>query len=254
MKGKIQFDWEIGKQTPGVWAKEDRVKLPGGISVPLAPFLGGMPLTLDVSAALLIHPALTGGNEFSKGGFTITWDGGGGGFSSASGGAVGSGQGSSINLTYQVTEDQNISPVAPNAMVISYCAPRIELRLDVLGPFASSLSTAGSMIDKAVGLLAKYLPQSVLSAAANSPLSKMTASNVLASNADVYVQFIATEGVTHSASVTLAPCSKQQIKFSGQGGISSQLFGLTDSAKKTTDLFTKEYTRWDPGSDFCKKV
>jgi hypothetical protein len=255
MKGNIQFDWEIGKESPGVWAEEDRVKLPGGISVPLAPLLGGLPLTLDISAALLIHPALTGGNEYSRGGFSISWGGPGGGFETSSGGAVTDGdQGGTINLTYQVTTDQNISAVAPNAMVISYCAPRIELRLDVLGPFAKSLSSFGSTIDKIVSKMESVLPQSVLDAMAKSPLSKVTASNILASNADVYVQFIATEGVTHSSSITPAPCSKQEIKFTGQGGASAQFFGLTDSAKKSTDLFTKTYTRWDPASNFCKSV
>jgi hypothetical protein len=255
VKGNIQFDWEIGKQTPGVWATEDRVKLPGGISVPLAPLLGGLPLTLDISAALLIHPALTGGNEFSRGGFSISWGGPGGGFETSNAGAISVGdQGGSINLTYQVTADQNISAVAPNAMVISYCAPRIELRLDILGPFASSLSSFGSNIDKIASHMEKILPQSILDAVAKSPLSKVTASDILASNADVFVQFIATEGVTHSSSITPAPCSKQEIKFTGQGGASAQLFGLTDSAKRTTDLFTKTFTRWDPASNFCKSV
>ena len=257
MKGTIQFDWEIGKQSPGVWATEDRVALPGGISIPLAPLLGGMPLTLDVSSALLIHPALTGGNEFSRGGFSISWGGGGsgGGFSTTAQGAVVDGsQGGNINLTYNITADENISPVAPNAMVISYCAPRIELRFDILGPFASSLSSVGGYIDKAVNLLSSYLPASVKSAIANSPLSKMTASNVLASNADVYVQFIATEGVTHSSNITLAPCTKTQIKFTGEGGMSAQFFGLTQGATKSADFFTKEFTEWNPGSNFCKGV
>jgi hypothetical protein len=255
MKGSIQFDWEIGKESPGVWAEEDRVKLPGGISVPLAPLLGGLPLTLDVSSALLIHPALTGGNEYSRGGFSISWGGPGGGFETTGAGAVSdSDQSSTINLAYKVTSDQNISPVAPNAMVISYCAPRIELRLDILGPFAKSVSGFGSNIDKMVTKMESFLPKNVLNSIAQSPLSKVTASNILSSNADVYVQFIATEGVTHASSIALAPCSKQSIKFIGQGGVSAQFFGLTDSAKKATDLFTKEYTRWDPASDFCKKV
>jgi hypothetical protein len=258
MKGTIQFDWEIAKQSPGVWTTEDRVKLPSGISVPLAPLLGGMPLTLDVSSALLIHPALTGANEFSRGGFSISWGGGGSGgsFATTSSGVLTGGDqgGGNTNFTYQVTTDQNISPSAPNAMVISYCAPRIELRLDILGPFSDLADSAGGHIDNAASILAKYLPQSALNAEANSPLSKMTTSNVLSSDADVFVQFIATEGVTHSASVTPFPCSKQQIKFTDQGGIGARFFGLTGGALKTTDLFNKEFTRWDPASDFCKKV
>jgi hypothetical protein len=249
--GNIQFDWEIGKATPGVWAAEDRVKLPAGLSVPLAPLLAGMPLTLDVSSALLIHPALTGGSEYSRGGFAVSW-GGNGNFESKGGGAV-SGD-SNITTTYQVTADNNVSPIAPNGMVISYCAPRIELRLDVLGPFAKTVASAGSQIDQIVSKMESFLPQNVLDAVAKSPLSKVTASNILSSNADVFVQFIATEGVTHSSNQTPVPCSKQEIKFTGQGGTSAQFFGLTDGAKTITDLFTKTYTRWDPPSSFCKGV
>jgi hypothetical protein len=257
IKGTIQFDWEIGKQSPGVWATEDRVALPGGITIPLAPLLAGMPLSLDVSSALLIHPALTGGNEFSRGGFSISWGGGGtgGGFSTTAQGAVSDGdQGGNINLTYNITADENISPVAPNAVVISYCAPRIELRLDVLGPFAPLADTVGGKIDTAINFLSKYLPANVKAAIAASPLAKMTASNVLSSNADVFVQFIATEGVTHSSNITPAPCTKTQIKFTGQGGLSAQFFGLTEGAQKTADFFTKEFTEWNPGSNFCKSV
>lgn len=251
MPGSIQFDWEIGKASPGVWATEDRVKLPVGLTVSLAPLLAGMPLTLDVSSALLIHPALTGGDEYSRGGFSIAWKGS-GKFEGKSGGAV-SGD-NTITTEYGVTTDANISPVAPNGMVISYCAPRIELRLDILGPFASKLASFGSTIDKRVKQLESRLPPAILDALAKSPVSKVTASNILASNADVFVQFIATEGTTHSSSQTPFPCSKQEIKFTAQGGTSAQFFGLTDGAKSIADLYTKTFTRWDPASDFCKKV
>ena len=66
-----------------------------------------------------------------------------GGFTTSSEGAVTDGdQGGNINLTYQITRDDNLTSVAPNAMVISYCAPRIELRMDMLGPFASFAQTS----------------------------------------------------------------------------------------------------------------
>jgi hypothetical protein len=87
-----------------------------------------------------------------------------------------------------------------------------------------------------------------------SPLSKITANNILTSNADVFVQFLATEGVTHAANASPMPCSKQEIKFDAQGCLGAQLFGLTGGAQNTTTLFTKTMTRWDPASDFCKKV
>jgi hypothetical protein len=250
-KGFIQFDWEIAKSSPGVWATQDRVKLPAGMSVPLAPLLGGMPLTLDISSALQIHPALTGGNEYSRGGFSVNW-GGGAGMQESGGGAVQ--DGSTMNATYNITQDQSISPIAPNAMVISFCAPRIELRLDVLGTFADEVSDFASNIDKIASTLESLLPQAAQDLIANSPLSKMTASNVLSSNADVYIQFIATEGTTHASNITPMPCSKQEIKFDIDAGTAAQFFGLTSGASASVNLYTHTYTHWAPASDFCKSV
>lgn len=254
MTGKIQFDWEIGKDSPGVWAVEDRIKLPAGITIPLGGFLGGMPLSLDISSALLIHPALTGGGEYSKGGFAITWTGG-ANFSSQAG-ATPNGD-SNIQMTFQVIQDTNISPIAPNGMVISYCAPRLELKLDAFGKYANSLCNfaAGIVgIDHIAAAAAALLPSSVTEAMSQSPLSKVTASSILSSKADVFVQFVTTEGVTHSSNQTPAPCSKQEIKLLAQGGGDAQLLGLTKGATKTADLFTKTFYRWDPASDFCKKI
>jgi len=254
-QGSIQFDWEIGRSEVGASTTEDRVKLPAALSVPLAPLLGGLPLTLDISAALQIHPVLTGNNQYSRGGFSLSW-GGAGGFQTNRGGAVA--DGSTISSTFQLTADQSISAVAPNAMVISYCAPRIELRLDVLGKYAKNvakeLSDFATKIDKITSRLESLLPQSAKDIVANSWMSKMTASNVLASNADVYIQFITTEGSTHAANVTSVPCSKQEIKFDVDAGTAAQFFGLTSGMKTSTNLYTKSYAHWAPDTAFCKGV
>jgi hypothetical protein len=250
-QGSIQFDWEIGRSSGGVWSTEDRVKLPAGMSVSLAPLLGGMPLTLDISAALQIHPVLTGNNEYSRGGFSVSW-GGGGNFQTSNTGSVA--DGGTISSTYQITADQSISPIAPNAMVISYCAPRIELRLDVLGSFSSAVSNFASNIDAIASGLESLLPQSAQDLIANSWMSRMTASNVLGSNADVYIQFIATEGTTHAANITPAPCSKQDIKFDVDAGTAAQFFGLTNGASSSVSLYTQRYTRWIPDTPFCKAL
>jgi hypothetical protein len=250
-KGFIQFDWEIGMSSPSVWATQDRVKLPAGLSVPLAPLLGGLPLTLDISAALQIHPALTGASEYARGGFSINW-GGGGGFQTSSGGSVA--QDSTLSTTYNVTADQGISAVSPTAMVISYCAPRIELRLDVLGTFSSAVSTFASNIDNIASKLESLLPQSAQDIIKNSIMAKVTASNVLTSNADVYMQFIATEGSTHSANVSLVPCSKKEMKFDIDAGTAAQFFGLTNGASSSVSLYTHTFTRAVPDTPFCNSV
>jgi hypothetical protein len=238
MTGQMTFGWEIGKNTPGVWATEDKLKLPAGVTIPLAEMLEGLPLTLDISAALLIHPGLTGGNEHSKGSFTIGWNG-----NPGDGG-----------LTFDITQDQSISPVAPNAMVISFCVPRVELQLSPMSSF-SGLSDIGSAIDTIVGKVASaILPANVLAAIKASPLGNFSVTNALASSADVYVQIIHTEGVTHAANISLAPCSKVQLKVDGQAGGDANLLGILKGSSATKSLFTKSFTRWNPGSDFCKSV
>ena len=82
----------------------------------------------------------------------------------------------------------------------------------------------------------------------------MSVSNTLASSADVYVQVIHTEGVTHSSNMTLAPCTKIELKVTAQEGGDAKLFGLTDKATTTKDIFAKTYTEWNPGSKFCKGI
>jgi hypothetical protein len=258
MSGHMHFVWEIGKDTPGVWAVEDKVKLPAGFSVPLGPIYGGVPLSIDISSAFLIHPALTGGNEYSKGGFTIDWV---GSKSAAANAIEAGGAGGSEGLTFAITDDANISPVAPNGMVISFCIPRVELKLALLGSYADSvkLKVAAAAIDAIIDSVAsRLLSPRVYKALAASPIGKMSATNVLGSSADVYVQFIHTEGVTHSSNISLAPCTKIELKVTAQAGGDAQLFGITSSGKKnatsTKDLFTKTFTQWKPASNFCKGI
>ncbi|MFZ0395404.1 MAG: hypothetical protein WCF17_09445 [Terracidiphilus sp.] len=255
MSGMMHVVWQIGKDTPGVWAQEDKLKLPIGAKIPLAPVLDGLPLEIELSAAFLIHPALTGGNEYSQGAFTIQWVG------SKSSAAQFAKPGSE-GLTFTINDNQSISAVAPTAMVISLCAPRIELELSFLGSWGAFgytadyfLNAGAAGIDLAMDAIEKHLlPQSMYAALKASPLGSLTATNILNSNADIYVQVINTEGVTHAPNVTVAPCTKTLLKITAQSGGDANLLGLTGNAKTVKDLFTKEFTQWDPGSAFCKSV
>jgi hypothetical protein len=250
LSGFATIEWEIGKSTPGVWATEDRVKLPAGISIPLAPFLGGMPLTLDISSAVLIHPGLTGNNEFAHGGFNVSFSGSGNFQSPSSGDLSGDG---SMSIKDQITVSESLSPIAPNAMLIAFCAPRIELTVDVLGPFAGALGSYGGVVDKAYTTLVGKLSPNVQNVIANSPLSKMTPSNFLKSNADVYLEFVVTGAVTHAASESLFQCTSTTIVYALKAGAAASLFGLTDGAVAEKELFKHGNTRWDPPTEACQK-
>ena len=254
--GKLHFDWEVAKGTPGSWNVADPVKLPGSLSVPLGPLLGGLPLTLEVSSAILIHPALTGGNQMQTGGFTITVNQGSGLHGSiSSGGAVD--EGSTIDQTFQITNDSGISAVAPDAMVIAYAAPRFELQLSPFGSFGKDLADAADKFakyaDKVERFLAKHVPGAVADSWNGSALMK-TVSNVLKSKADVYAQLVSTEGAVHAPTITMVPCSKKWIEFSAQVGTAADIAGMTPNAKRSTTVFSKKYSKADPPSNFCEKV
>jgi hypothetical protein len=262
--GKLHFDWEVAKGTPGSWNIEDPVKLPGLLSVPLAPLLGGLPLTLEMSSAILIHPALTGGNQIQTGGFTITVNGNMSG-SVASGGAVP--EGSSIDQTFQITNDSGLSAVAPDAMVIAYAAPRFELLFSAFGSFklGSALKMVGGANSKPCSLTAIQYPAWQRYAGIAAKLADKYApglsgmvlngiSDVLKSKADVYAQLVSTEGVVHASTLSLVPCSKKWIEFSAQVGTAANIAGLTPDAKRSATVFSKKYSKADPPSNFCEKV
>jgi hypothetical protein len=252
--GKLHFDWEVAKQTPGSWNLADPVKLPGTLSVPLGPLLGGLPLSLEVSSAILIHPALTGGDQIQVGGFTVTVNGGLSG-SVASGGAVA--EGSSFDQTFQITNDAGLSAVAPNAMVIAYAAPRFELQLSPLGDLGKTLSDLvdnyGTYASTAETLLRKLLPAQVQQQLSDFKLLN-SMSNVIKSSADVYAQLVSTEGVVHSPAISMVPCSKKWIEFSAQIGTAANIAGLTPDAKRTATVWQKKFSKADPPSNFCEKV
>jgi len=456
MGGHMRFQWEIGRDAPGVWAKEERIALPG-IEFPFQ--AAGLPLTFSIGVAFLIHPALTGGNEFSAGGYTMDWNGsgapppetndsadcgpppsippspgfgpipkpalqpppkpgpfqppsktqlppdlwskikqtikdiltspsqpgppqlpaagspapssgtpgpssgpqqpssgtqeptsetqepssgpqqpssgtqepspgtqqpspgtqqpssgapalpgnpaapgtsppstppkskpktkppamlipasfvlvsGGQGSGCSSGQPLqvqdgsanfGGGGGGSVALRFAVTGDSNISPVAPNAMVISVAAPRLELKLGLPRKIAKNkaVMVAGAAVDFVVKKVAKKIfSQETYDKLAASPIGQMSASKILKSSADVYFQLIHTEGTTHSSSMTPAPCTKMELKLTGQVGWEANLFGMAivspkkeEAANNPRDLFTKTWYYWNPGSDFCKSL
>jgi hypothetical protein len=257
VSGTLQFDWEIAKGTPGPWNIADPVKLPAALTVPLAPLLDGLPLTLEISSALLIHPALTGGNQVQSGGFTITLHGS-MSASIAAGGAVPGD--SSIDETFQITNDAGLSPVAPDAMVIAYAAPRFELQCNPFGSleFLEQLKKASEAYESysgiATAIAKKFAPQLLETWEKSGELVFNAVSSALKSSADVYAQLATTEGVVHSSAISMIPCSKKWIEFSGQVGTAADIGGMTPNAKHTATVFTKKFEKADPPSNFCQKV
>ena len=249
VSGQMSFNWEVAKETPGGWGQEDLVKLPGALNVDLSPYVEGIPLYLEVSSALVIHPALTGGQQISVGGFTISM----GGRMNAqitSQGAVD--EGSSMDPTIEVTNDGGLTAVAPDAMVIAYAAPRIELGVSAFGKYKETLDTLSKRLDQmqqgAAAILGKLMP------GVQTGLGTVKAANVLQSHADVYAQLVSTEGTVHSSAISMIPCSRKWISFEGVVGTAADIAGLTPNAKRSAVVFQKRYDKADPPSNFCEKV
>ena len=73
LNGQVNFGWEAAKDEAGVEAAEQKIKLPSSFSIPLP--IGGLPFSLEVSEALLLHPAFTGGKEVARGRFNVAYNG-----------------------------------------------------------------------------------------------------------------------------------------------------------------------------------
>lgn len=244
LAGQMQFRWQIGKDSPGGFAKEDRIKLPAAITIPLAQYVAGLPLTLDISSALIIHPAITGGKEFAAGGFTVTYNGSMIDTVNNDGASQGSGD---LAENATLDQDQGISAAAPVGMVIAYCVPRFELSLG-LGKIFNFNGNGVKAADAYIGAFLNEHPaaKNLLS---NSPVGTAVISNTLASSADIFAQLIATGGSTESGSSVLVPCSNVTVEVKGQIGINGNLFGkdLVGGGSKPTehtqDVFTKSWNR-----------
>lgn len=249
VSGQLSFNWEVAKSTSGGWGQEDLVKLPGALSVPLSTFVGGIPLSLEVSSALVIHPALTGGKEITVGGFTISM---GGRMNAQITGQGAVDQGSAMDQTIEITNDGGLTAVAPNAMVVAYAAPRVELGVDAFGSYKDTVSKLAKRLDQMQSAAAKIFSR--LMPGVDTGLGQVKASAVLKSNADVYAQLISTEGVVHAPVISMIPCSKKWISFEGVVGTAANIAGLTPNAKRSAVVFQKRYDKADPPSNFCEKV
>lgn len=246
----MTFTWEVAKNTPGPYTIEDRIKLPAPISIPLAQYLGGLPVFLEISEALLVHPALTGGGELAKGSYKLTYNGG-VGITSENGelNATSTGEGA-----VEIVEDSGLSAVAPVGMVIAVAAPRLELQLGLekIFPIIGAVPEAVAKIDQQIDKLAKaHLSPEAYAALAKSPLGTAVLSNAIKSNADVFAQLIVTTGATRTGASAIVACSRIITHLTAQVGMNGSLFGAVADVK-TKDVWTHEWVRVDPpGAKLC---
>ena len=256
LNGVMNFKWEVSTDTPGPRTGQDRIKLPAGIDIPLYQYLDGMPLYLEVSSALLIEPALTGGKEYSRGAFRITYD----GYQHFSGKTGVIDSDGKVTGDIQFLESQNISAVAPMGMIVAFAAPRIELTFGVskVMPF-TDMKEAAAKVDLLADQLAKrLLTPEQYAQYKSSPMGDFTFTKAIEmankSDAEAFFEMVSSAGVSFTGVSVVSPCTRHDIQLSGKVGVSAEVMGV-ELGKSEKDIYQKDFTRIDPpGTKLCESV
>ena len=255
VNGLMNFTWEVATDTPGGHTEEGRIKLPAAIEIPLYEYLDGLPLYLEISSAMILKPALTGGKEYSHGAFRITYDGY-QHFAAKEGNVDSDGN---VTGDIQVLEDQNISALAPLGMVVAFAAPRIELSFGLkkifpMSDFADAAGKVDLIADQAAKRLLSDDQYQKFKNSLNGFSFTKAVQTALGSDAAAYFEFVASSGMSYTGSSVIAPCSRTDIHLIGKVGASAEAFG---QALGTTekDIFKKDFSRISPpGIKLCEAV
>ena len=144
--GKIEFVWTAQQQTAPIFIKAVKIHIPGASwEFPLV--LGGLPFVLELSAAIIVHPALSSKGSFSTGEFTVSYDAK-SGFKTTKAGTTGEGEGTT---TQTISHDTSIFGIGPSGFVAALELPRVELSLGFMGP-VPRVDPVGPNMDLVLGL------------------------------------------------------------------------------------------------------
>jgi len=251
LNGVMNFTWEVGKETPGPYRESDRIKLPGALTVPLYELLDGFPLFLEVSAAVIVHPFIAGGMQYSHGAFRVTYDGS-QGFQAKEGTMDAEGK---VSGDIKFLEDRHISAVAPVGMAVNFAAPRIELTLNPLaelsavsgGNVQGQISEAAEKADKVADfLIRKTLGDETADQAKSIGFSMSKAADAMKSEAAAYVQVVTMSAVSNSGMSAIGgPCTNTDLGITVSIGARAEAFGQNVGSTDTT-VFRKSFKKVDP--------
>lgn len=253
LTGEMTFQWAVAKDSPGVMAEESRIKLPGVVDVPLSEFLEGLPLYLEVSGAIMIHPAITGGKEITKGSFRVTYSAN-QSFVVSSGGVN---SGGDINGDIDLGDHQDISPTAPLGMLVAVAAPRIELTLGLNKIYdKSDIKKAADIVDKIADQVAKHLfsPEKYQQYQQNGFHLGSTFANALKTDGAVYFQVIGTSASSFTGFSSISPCSRYDLNIVAGVGVSAEAWGQSIGTVNK-EIYRKAISRVDPpGMRLCEDI
>jgi hypothetical protein len=256
LNGVMNFKWEVAKDDPGALSEDDRIKLPAAASIPLYQYLEGFPLYLEISSALIIKPAISGGKEYSRGAFRITYDGY-QSFQAKAGNIDANGQ---VTGDVAFVESQNISGMAPMGMVVAFAAPRLELTFGVSRIVdMEDVETAADAVDGiAEGLVKRTFGEEGWERWKSSPAGGVSmgeaAKKAVSSDAAGYLELVSSSGMSNSGMSAIFPCTRTDLDLAVKVGASAQAFGLS-LGRVEHEIFTKKVTRVDPpGTKLCENA
>jgi len=236
LNGMVNFGWQAAKNEKGVEAAEQRIKPPSSFSIPMP--IGGLPFSLEVSEALLIHPAFTGGGEVARGRFRVEYNGA-QGFSFKEGNVEQDGQAGGDG---SIVDNFSLAPIAPVGFVAAVAMPRIELKLGT---------------DTVFQVVKQFVPSTVADAALNlvksSPLGKFlndTVSDKLKTTGAAYAQLVISTSTIAAGAGSLIPCQKAMLISTISVGANATLLGK-DKGKVSKDVFRQEKKIVVPPTKSC---
>lgn len=236
LNGMVNFGWQAAKNEKGVEAAEQRIKLPSSFSIPLP--IGGLPFSLEVSEALLIHPAFTGGGEVARGRFRVEYNGV-QGFNFKEGNVEQDGQAGGDG---SIVDNFSLAPLAPVGFVAAVAMPRIELKLGT---------------DTVFQVVKQFVPSTLADAALNlvksSPLGKFlndAVSDKLKTTGAAYAQLVISTSTIAAGVGSLIPCQKAMLISTISVGANATLLGK-DKGKVSKDVFRQEKKIVVPPTKSC---
>jgi hypothetical protein len=224
-KGAMDFSWEAAKKSPGVEAQEKKMKFPSTFKIPMP--IGGIPFSLEVSEALLIHPAFTGGSESTQGKFHVEYTGS-QGFTVDQSNNIN--QDDQADGDVQIVKNFGLAPVAPVGFVAAVAMPRVELKLG-----------SDSLIDTVQQYVPSSIANKILGVINNSALGKKikkAADDKLKTNAAAYAQVVISTSSIAAGQGSLVPCQHAQLITTITVGANATVLGKS-KAKVSKDIFKK---------------
>ena len=201
----------------------------------------------------MIHPAITGGKEYTKGQFRISYDGY-QHFKVKPGNIDANGM---VTGDIELQDHQNLSPTAPLGMLVAIAAPRVQLMLGLKKIYdKSDIKKAADLVDKIADQVAKHLfsPDKYANYQKNGLGLGQTFKNALSTDGTVYFEMIGTSASSYTGMSTITPCARYDLNLVGKVGASAEAWGQSIGTV-SKDIFKKAITKVDPpGMKLCEDI